>query len=178
MVKPAKRGSAVKGTRGPPKTPTAQLKKSGAGNDKRRDKQMLEPIPIMGVPEIPFHVLPLLDDKAREHWGATTIVLDRMGVLGDIDAHVMARYCILFSNWYKCQEHSLTEGLTYVHYTAELEGSRKPTPEAAMAVKYGEQMLKIEREFGMTASARASIDLNKAKDPSKSPAGEYLANNA
>jgi hypothetical protein len=38
--------------------------------------------------------------------------------------------------------------------------------------------LKIEREFGMTASARASIDVSKTLDKSTSSAGDYFAKNA
>jgi P27 family predicted phage terminase small subunit len=176
--KTVQRGDPTNGTRGPRKTPTALLKLSGAGNDKRRAARSQEPMPIMGIPKIPFHVKPLLDKIAIEHWDAATMVLNRMGVIGDIDAHILARYCIVFSNWYKCQEHASIHGLTYMQMARGGDGVQKATPEAALAVKYSDQLLKIEREFGMTASARASIDVSKTLDKSTSSAGDYFAKNA
>lgn len=179
MAKQLKRGSPEAGSRGPRKTPTALLKATGAGNDKRRQGLFQEPIPLLGVPAIPAHVEKLMTEKAREHWDAVSVVLDRMGVLGDIDAHVIARYCITFANWYDCQLFINENGQTY-ESEASHGGSTvyKPYPEAAMAAKYGEQMLKVEREFGMTASSRASVDVQKQNNKLVSSAEKYLQKNA
>ncbi len=168
------RGSAKKGKAGPAKKPTNQLKASGAGNDKRREANFQEPIPILGIPRIPDDVQGVMDEKAREHWDAVCPVLDRMGVLGDIDAHEIARYCVIFAKWYDAEKFLANEGPTYMVMNLQGEKNYKPYPEAALAIKYADQLLKIEGQFGMSPSARASVDISKNPRKGLSTAAKYM----
>ncbi len=168
------RGSAKKGTRGQPKTPTAMLKISGAGNDKRRESKFQEPQPEICMPLIPHDVQDVMNQDARDHWDAVTPILYRIGVLADIDAFEIARYCIIFSRWLEAERYLGKNGLTYDYINSNDETHYKPYPEAALAIKYSDQLLKIEGQFGMSASARASVDVAKTTAVKNSEAADYM----
>ena len=162
--------------------PTALLRASGAGNDKRRENHMQEPqvARIVGDCKIPPSVEKIFEEypKALEQWEIVTKQLDRMGVFGTIDAHEISRYCIIFAKWHICEEKLILHGQTYEHRNSSGEVTLRRRPEADLAAKYSDQMQKIEVQFGMTASARASVDLSQTQHPDVNTPDKYRSSDA
>ncbi len=138
------------GARGPAPTPTAVLKLRGSWLAKDRTG---EPEPSHDRPRCPAW----LDSCAKNLWRRLIPQLEAMGVLGTCDRNAVARYCLTFSKWRRAETFLMKHG-----DTATVRGELKPYPQVKMAMALADQLLKLEREFGLTPSARAR--LAKPKD--------------
>ena len=113
---------------GPQPTPTAVLDMRGSWRAKARKN---EPKPPAGKAICPAR----LSVEAKRHWKRLATRLYRMGVLSVIDREAFARYCSLLARWYE------------VERVNDIDAS----------MKISAHLLQLEREFGMTPSARASM---------------------
>ena len=121
------------GNRGPSKTPTAILEKRGSWRAKVRNG---EPVANVGC-EPPSW----LNGEALRAWHELEPRLRNMGVVSDIDWRILARYCTYWVLWLK-------------------ELSKDGRFETDME-RYANQLTKMERELGLTPSARASLSVNE-----------------
>jgi len=121
------------GRRGPARTPTKVLALSGSWRAKSRTD---EPPADGKTPICPAW----LGKHAKTTWRYIVPRLADMGVLGSTDRNTLARYCQLFVRWRE----------------AEASG------DVTLSIKLSAHLLKLEREFGLTPSARAG--LAKPKD--------------
>ena len=144
------------GKRGPPKTPTKLKILRGNPGGKKLNAAEPEPPADKIVPP------PWLAGASLDRWNEIVPMLVQLGVMTNADIGTIARYCVA---------HEL-----YLVYLAEVraggdritgfnpDGSvtyQQVAPPATLMNKYHEFMLRVEQEFGMTASARAGIVTNK-----------------
>lgn len=138
------------GKRGPPKSPTKVLQMRGSW---RGDDRGEEPQPARLAAPAPDWLRPL----AKEVWKILYDQLTNLGVIGDVDENTLARYCQTYAKWREAEDYIVEHGSTT--YGA---GGEKAHPMATLAVKYSEQLTRLEAQFGMTPSSRAN--LAKPKD--------------
>lgn len=85
--------------------------------------------------------------------------LKTMQVLTKLDRPALARYCQVWSRWVKAEKFLLQFGETYPY--KDDRGQVRlfmPWPQAAIAARLSQQLLKLEQEFGLTPSARTSLN--------------------
>ena len=149
------------GKRGPAKTPTAVLKIRDSWRAKTRDG---EPEPSPGLPECPAW----LRDKAKLAWGQLVPLLDDMGVLFRVDEKALARYCELWARWLEASQWIQANG--EVWEKKDEEGNltyAQQYPQVGIVNKLGEQLARLESQFGMTPSARAGLTVDNDKNKTK-----------
>lgn len=145
------------GKRGPQPHPTALKLVRGAREDKiNRDE------PAVGeraIPEPPIE----LDDRAMGRWRDVTGLLHRAGILRTSDAAVLARYCVMWSQWSRCVEDVQRNGMT----VRGARGGKVANPAATHARALSEHLMRIEDRFGLSATARAGLKVGggPASDP-------------
>lgn len=133
------------GRRGPPPTPTKILQMRGSW---RGDTREGEPEPPPFEAACPDYLLPL----AKEAWATVSQQLATMGVIGATDANVLARYCQVFALWRETQEHIAEHG-----QVQSGEHGDSIHPMAALGIKYGEQLTRLEGILGLSPAARANL---------------------
>lgn len=120
------------GKRGPQPQPTAVLARRGSWRAKIR---VGEPRPSGEIKPAPDW----LDGDAAEMWDFLLPQLTATGVMTRIDWATLARYCEMWSQWLVCR----ADPERFDRY-----------------MRLNGDLLKIEREFGMTPSSRSSIKVD------------------
>lgn len=148
-----------KGRRGPAKTPTAILKLRGSW---RGDVRQDEPQPIAEIPRKPKD----LTGEAGEAWKVLTPKLQAMKVLGTIDRNALTRYCLLWVQWKDAADFLKKNGLVRVvkNRKGKITGC-VAWPHVGILDKLSIQLLRLEKEFGMTPSARAGMTISAPPPP-------------
>jgi len=118
------------GRRGPPRTPTAVLAQRGSWLAKTRPN---EPRPAVESPDRPDW----LNDEAAAVWDQVVPFLLEIGVLSRVDSNALARYCVGVVRFQRLFNH--------------------PNAQVTAVSKLAAQLLRLEKQFGMTPSARQSI---------------------
>ena len=143
------------GKRGPPKTPTAELKLRGSW---RANDRVNEPVFDDGVPECPDWLRP----EAREVWERLVPKLARVpGLLKAVDENALARYCQTRAKWRECEDFLAKHGDVY----AAKDRRGKVTgfvqhPQVNTAIKLDAALFAMEKQFGLTPSARAGLSVS------------------
>lgn len=156
------------GKRGPQPTPTATLKVRGSW---RADARKNEPEPELGKPPCPAW----LCKEAKLAWRRIVPQLDDMGVLAKIDGNTLTRYCSLWVRWRRAAEFIQEKGEVYS--LKDDEGQVKCVqqwPQVAIVNKLGAELLKIEQNFGMTPSSRASVQVAKPNETKAKGKGRFF----
>ena len=91
-------------------------------------------------------------------------MVEQMGILRNCDREALTIYCRVWSQWVEVQRFLLEHGSMYPVYqgAAREDGSRdvkefREYPQVRRALNYGDQLLRIARQFGLTAAARADL---------------------
>lgn len=144
------------GKRGPKRTPTNILAARGSWLAKVRGG--MEPV-ADGRPQPPSWLV----GSAKDVWDAMLPMLVDMGIVGRIDSNAIARYCQVLAWWIECKEFIAQYGSTTAHKTDDGRVEITEFPQVSRVAKLGEQLLRIEREFGMTSASRAgmAMEVNK-----------------
>ena len=128
---------------------------------------MHEPMPPQIRPDTPVN----LSDAAKLVWNGLMPILEQMKVLTTADKAVLERYCELFTLWQKARDVVVAKGAVMGVYELNRKtGERvvvayKDRPELKQMLMFEDKLLRVEREFGLTPAARASITLpGKPKD--------------
>lgn len=142
------------GKRGPAKTPTAVLAARGSWRAKVRDG---EP-EASGVPVCPDW----LNDDAKAVWFRLLPMLTAMSIVGSVDENALARYAQIFARWKSCEEFIAKHGqvMPVKDESGQVVGM-KEFPQVGRASRLADQLLKLEQQFGMTPSARASLAIER-----------------
>lgn len=148
---------------GPKPTPTKLLMLRGSKYARRKDHE-----PNLGgrAPAIPDYLKSVDEKKA---WYFTVKQLSSAGLLSRIDQFALGRYVRLYIQWRKMDEFVAEYGEVYPIVAPD---HAKPLgfgvfPQAVMARKYADMLLRLECEFGMTPSARASLGMALTPAPGK-----------
>lgn len=148
--------------------PTPKLKQRGSRRAKARKG---EPQPDPSVPECPRW----LSAVARDVWADLVPQLAQMGVLGRCDRNALTRYCQMFAEWRQVTKFLMDNEETQMMrdksgmFTKQVE-----RPQVKRSERLASQLLALERQFGLTPSARADLavpvqnpDENRGKDRDK-----------
>jgi len=150
------------GTRGPAPTPTQLLHLRGSWRAKQRGA---EPKPRRTRPRPPAS----LSDDARKVFLALARQLHAQQVAVGIDAQSLARYSDLLVDYWKAAEFVAKHGAVYVvrgkpgkdGEPAQAVGFRV-YPQMALKLGLASELLRLEREFGLTPSARTRVEVEVA----------------
>ncbi len=149
------------GDRGPKKTPTQALRLTGSRKLKGRKH---EPVPPAGDAEAPEW----LSKTALRAWKYYAPLLAKMRLLTSADWLALARYCENYSRWLQCKEWLDEHGLTYPLMNKKGGiAAVYPWPEVAMMQNAERALAKGEAEFGLTAAARAGLQVAPPSTKSK-----------
>ena len=174
------------GKRGPAPTPTTILSLRGLWRAKTRSD---DEVKSKGRPICPAWILP----QAKKQWKKLVPQLDAMGLVGEIDGHILARYCQMWAQWRDAEEFLMANGFNeeVMDYreSREADGTIVMTPyvtglrqypQVTQARNLHKDMWNIERSFGMNPGARASltVDIPKTKDQKKADVKKALTSNA
>lgn len=144
------------GKRGPKKLPTIlQLLR---GNPGKRALNKNEPLPSTDNISPPVY----LTGAPLAKWNQLVPSMIATGVMTNADVDAIARYCMAHEQWVKCAT-NVKAGLDQipVYDDAGKIIMIRSTPDAIMVHKYYSHLLRIEQEFGMTASSRSAIVVKK-----------------
>jgi len=147
------------GQRGPKPTPTKLLALRGSWRAKERAGREPQPAPL-GRTDPPGWLSP----EAKTIWGRVTRHLKPHGLMTRLDVNVIARYCELFVMWRHAAEYVNQYGMHQpIKNAKDKVIGMRIAPYTQMMVVLSGELLKIEREFGMTPSARAAFGIERAK---------------
>ena len=108
-----------------------------------------EPMPTVCVPEPPAH----LDERARAKFTEMAGMLARCGVMTELDADALARYCVIWCRWLDAEAEIKRKG-PIVKTEA---GNIIHSPYLAVANRCHRQLAQLESEFGLTPSSRSRV---------------------
>ncbi|QQS08686.1 MAG: phage terminase small subunit P27 family [Phycisphaerales bacterium] len=137
-----------------------------AGNPGGRKLNVQEVVPPPGDAEAPEH----LDERARLVWDQVVPKLTRIGLARSVDGEALARYCQMIVLWRDATAFIEKNGRSYP-VRADSGNPKKPGkiirfsafPEISMVLRLSRDLLAIEREFGLTPSARSRIQVAAEK---------------
>ena len=113
------------------------------------------------LPEPP----PWLTGTGLDAWHEIAPQLFDMRVLDDVDRTALGRYCVAYAAWREAEETIAVRGKVYpvLKPDGTLKIMRK-SPYVELAFEASREMSRLESEFGLTPSARASLKVEMAPD--------------
>ena len=102
-------------------------------------------------------------------------IVEKMGILTDADQTALARYAATVVDWSDAHKFLKKHGTTFPVRQRDKETGDlvpvdfKPWPQVRMLRNAAEQLLRLEREFGLTPSARSGIRVVKKEPESIDP---------
>ncbi len=146
---------------GPRPTPTATLRLRGSWRAKGRTG---EPQPPKGYPPCPEW----LSADAAEKYHETAKTLQSMNILTIAETDVLARYADTWAWHRRCRAFLEKHGDSYpVFDEAGNQTAFRHYPEVALANRLAGQLAAMERELGLTPSARTALKAPPAENPAK-----------
>lgn len=142
------------GKRGPKPTPTKTLKKRGS---RRAEGRKGEPQPAPGEPIVPAW----LSDDGKLCWQDHVGELSTLGIVTPRDSISYALLCQAYSDYIELLELVRKNGWTAVSE----KGGEYQQPAVGAMNKAWDRVMKACREFGMTPSARAGMDIEPGEKP-------------
>ena len=140
------------GKRGPKPTSAAILEARGSWRAASRvDPPQLE----SKIPDMPRW----LSSKARDHWRRIIPSLAALRVISDLDANLIARYCDAWARWVDLSDDLTRKGTTQIIAGKNGLAYSVQRPEVSMQDKLTAQLLQMEKELGLTPSARSRIEV-------------------
>ncbi len=138
------------GRRGPPKKPT-KLKE--AQKQRKRDMPKGEIFPQLARDARPKFEL---SARGNEIFVEVSKILGPLKLHTEADTYLLVRYCDIFDQWLRYRD-ELIKGPAIAEYVTQNGFSQKPNPALKPYLELHREMLSIEKQFGMTPAARASI---------------------
>lgn len=133
------------------------------GNPGKRPINTNEPKPRPIAPKCPRG----LSAAAKREWERVAPLLERCGLLTEIDMAALAAYCTLYGRWIEAETTVRKEGLIIL----SPNGYPQQSPHLQIANRCLDQMKTYLVEFGMTPSSRTRISVNSSEsseDPMES----------
>lgn len=142
------------GRRGPPRTPTAQLRLAGSWRASHRQG---EPTPRVQVPPAPTW----LDREARAEWRRVAPQLAQLGCIAEQDRALLAQYCALWSEVIDLQRQVRRLGWSQ----STESGATVATPEARLLMQARTQLRAYAAQFGLSPASRANLSHQSPTGP-------------
>lgn len=134
------------------------------GNPGKRARNANEPKPAPLAPRCPSWLI----RAAKQEWHRVAPLLERMGLLTQVDMAALAGYCQAYARWRECEEAITEDGVTYEAVTKE-GYSIRARPEARLGQNYLAQVRLFCAEFGLTPSSRGRIEVPGAAEGAECP---------
>lgn len=150
--------------------PTPTHLKVVTGNPGRRPLNDAEPNAVRSRPSCPAHA----SDKAKETWGYVCGMLDRMGILSEVDAIAIEMLCEAYADWLGAKRALAEFGSDYYQTENSAGGvMHRAHPAVATKADADRRIRGWLAEFGMTPSSRSrvKVDGEKAEDD---PLSQYI----
>lgn len=160
---------------GPKRTPTVKLELVGSQLAPARVLQR-EPQPTADVMATPEWIT--ADPVALELWESTIDRLVGMGLASHTDARAVERYIRDLIEWDAMRIFIAAQPSSRAYATKDKDGNVvgvRSIPQLKTINDLGDRLLKLEREFGLTPSARASLSTNAT--PINDKKGSFLDGN-
>lgn len=127
----------------------------------------------MGRPVCPAWV----SDEGKAAWKSIIPMLDDMGILAKIDRIALIRYCELWGRWKKASLWVQEHGEVYQIKSDEGEvKSIQQFPQVSIIKSIGEQLSRLETQFGLTPVARAGMTVGgKGKEKEEKGKGRFFS---
>jgi len=119
------------------------------GNPGGRPLNQNEPKPDRKAPRCPSW----LEDEAKKEWKRVGKILERMGLLTEMDMAAFAGYCQAYARWKEAEEFITQHGAMI----RTPNGYLQQVPQVSIAQTNLKIMLKFCEQFGLTPSARSRI---------------------
>lgn len=93
-----------------------------------------------------------LEGVALDLWHMIVPELTEAGIIGRVDGHALARYCILSARWRDAETHIAAHG----SIVKSPSGYPCQNPSVSIANKLATELGRLEQQFGMTPAARST----------------------
>ena len=143
-----------------PSLSTEEMEARGSWRAAHRKKHATESRVNPGWPDTPEDIADHPDLLRR--WRHICGALESIGVLTAIDGRAIARYVHLDFRYQRATDWIVEHGCKTVTPT----GIERSAPEVSEAELCAKQLLRLDKEFGLTPAARRTIDFNKGGPPS------------
>lgn len=146
------------GKRGPQRTPTQLLKVHGSWRADEREKK--EPKPEAKKPKTNIK----LTQQERRIYNQVCDQVKSLGLQAVTDGNAIARYAVSVVRWNKAKTFIEKNGESYPVYQVHKDGSKtirmhKRYTESTIVSELEAIIIRLEREFGLTPSSRASLQV-------------------
>jgi len=157
------------GKRGPPPQPS--ILRYIRGNPSKDSLNENEPTPDLLED---FAPPAWLEGDALDKWHEIIPILVGMKVMTVADVEIIARYCALWEQWKKNYE-QVKAGRDVLVIRDNKGGIKylQSTPYATQNIKIATLLLRIEQEFGLTASSRSQVTIHA--DRNSDPLAAFAA---
>lgn len=139
------------------KKPTNLKILQGTARKHRMNKK--EPKPEILIPDPPL----TLSGYALTEWKRITPILERLGIISEVDSAGLALYCLAFQKLRLAEEEIEKSGLVI----ETKQGNLIQSPYVGIANRASLLVHKYLIQFGMTPSSRSSVTTTKANEPHK-----------
>ena len=138
------------------------LLKGGTAHSHRPPRDQ-EPKPPEKMPTCPKH----LNKVARKEWRRAGKILQKIGLLTEIDRMIFAAYCEAYARWIEATVKVQETGMVY----KKADGTPGLNPYLRIAREAFDQMIKAGTQIGLSPSSRANLKVTTPKP--KSNAEEF-----
>jgi P27 family predicted phage terminase small subunit len=115
-----------------------------------------------------------MSDKARETWGYVSGLLDRMGILTEVDAVALEMLCEAYADYLKARDDLDAFGSNYYETVNQSGGVMHRAHPAVAVMQDADRRIKAWlAEFGMSPSARTRVKGDGEQE--EDPADRYFA---
>ena len=135
--------------------PTELLKLTG--NERAIKRAKREPKPKPERPACPVS----LSSTERRIFNATVEKIESLGLIANTDGAAIGRYAIALARFNRVKKYCDANGLVY-----ESGSGRRRAPESVILNETEQTLLKLEREFGLTPSGRAGLQIERPQPES------------
>ena len=143
-----------------PSLSTAEMEARGSWRAAHRKAHAAESLVVPGWPETPPDIAG--NEVLLALWRKICSSLESIGVLAAIDEHAIARYVHLQFRYQRATDWVVLNGCK----TYATNGNEKTAVEVGEAESCANQLLRLDKEFGLTPAARRTINFNPSSAPS------------
>jgi P27 family predicted phage terminase small subunit len=126
------------------------------GNPGKRRLNDKESDPPPAIPSCPEHLSP----AAKKEWERVTPLLEKLGLLSQIDGAALSLYCQAWGRWVEAEGALKTYGVM----VKSPNGFPMQSPYLAVANRAMEQIRAMLTEFGISPSSRSRVSASPSED--------------
>lgn len=150
---------------GPAPKPTALRVAEGNPGKRALPVNEPQPEPLVEIPKPPSFLM----DLAKKHWKEQAEILQRAGLLTEVDLDAFAAMCNSYATWVDAQRQLKKTGML----VRGPSGHPVMSPYISISEKALNRLLQYQKEFGLTPSSRTRVQLDSG-DGEEDEFSEFL----